>query len=289
MNLKLSDYKLYKYLRHITKNVAGLTLLFTIIITVGSTLIKLICYLIERGYIEYFRLPESVIDLSSDNFFYRVIAEGIVFIFVGFICTLPYWIIKSEMKRGKKIFLMLLIHFIPFAYIIITLPFSVNQFNFQNAIDWIMLIALALLFDGVLYLWGYFLIYDKRAKNKVKKGNNVSSDTDKEGDNTNENKSLALKRKLTKTIACVFVLVVLESIVFIAIGVLKAHDKKEFKVVEYTPNEYYAVIYETSDKFIMAKCETKDGSESFAFSKSEIRKEVAKEGIEYTFKIKIED
>lgn len=36
----------------------------------------------------------------------------------------------------------------------------------------------------------------------------------------------------------------------------------------------------------MAKCETEDGSESFAFSKNEIRKEVAKEGIEYTFKIK---
>ncbi len=78
----------------------------------------------------------------------------------------------------------------------------------------------------------------------------------------------------------------LESIVLIAIGVFKAHDKKEFKVVEYAPNEYYAVIYETSDKFIMAKCETEDGSESFAFSKNEIRKEVAKEGIEYTFKIK---
>ena len=81
-----------KVVKYVQEHAAGLTLLATIAITVGSILLKYIYYLIELGYTKNFNISASYIDLADDNILYAIVANGVISLFFALIkrCFLIY-------------------------------------------------------------------------------------------------------------------------------------------------------------------------------------------------------
>lgn len=256
-----------KAVKYVQEHAAGLTLLATISITVGSVLLKYIYYLIELGYTKYFNISSSYIDLADDNILYEIVANGVIALFFALISTLPYLIWQSKDRTRRKVIKIVLITLIPEILLTISLIMLATQGVIYSAWQYIFTLLTGIILGLVVFSLGFFLLIDKRISRKEK---NKEDPTKK-----------PLFERVKRTIVAFLILVVLESVVIYGGGYLKAVSQNEFKAIELTQENSYVILYETDNNYIVAECEITGNK--INIDKNE-HKQISKENIKYCVK-----
>lgn len=256
-----------KAVKYVQEHAAGLTLLATISIAVGSIMLKYIYYLIELGYTKYFNISSSYIDLADDNILYGIVANGVIALFFALISALPYLIWQSKDRTWRKVIKIVLITLIPEILLTISLIISATQGVIYSAWQYIFTLLTGIILGLIVFSLGFFLLIDKRISRKEK---NKEAPTKK-----------TLFERVKRTIVAFLILVAFESVVIYGGGYLKAASQNEFKVIELTQENSYVILYETDDNYIVAECEITGNK--INIDKNE-HKQISKENIEYYVK-----
>ena len=254
-----------KIVKYIQEHAAGLTLLATVSITVGSVLLKYIYYLIELGYTKYFNVSASYIDIADDNILYCIVANGVMSLFFALISSLPYLIWQGKDRKWSKVIKIVLITLIPEILLIISLIILATRGVIYSAGQYIFTLLTGIILGLIIFSLGFFLLVDKRISKKEK--------------SKNEPTKKPLFERVKRTIIAFLVLVILESVVIYGGGYLKAASQSEFKIIESTYESSYVILYETDSNYIVAECEIIGNK--INIDKTE-HKQISKENIEYS-------
>lgn len=254
-----------KIVKYIQEHAAGLTLLATVSITVGSVLLKYIYYLIELGYTKYFNISASYIDIADDNILYGIVASGVMSLFFALISSLPYLIWQSKGRKWSKVIKIVLITLIPEILLIISLIILATRGVIYSAGQYIFTLLTGIILGLIIFSLGFFLLVDKRISKKEKSKEESTNKTSFE--------------KAKRIIVAFLVLVILESVVIYGGGYFKAASQSEFKIIEFTYENSYVILYETDSHYIVAECEIIGNK--INIDKTE-HKQISKENIEYS-------
>lgn len=249
------------------EHAAGLTLLATVSITVGSVLLKYIYYLIELGYTKYFNISSSYIDLTDDNILYGIVANGVMSLFFALISSLPYLIWQSKGRKWCKVIKIIIITLVPEILLIISLIILATQGVIYSAGQYIFTLLTGIILGLIIFSLGFFLLVDKRISKKEK--------------SKNEPTKKPLFERVKRTIIAFLVLVILESVVIYGGGYLKAASQNQFKIIEMTQDVSYVILYESDSNYIVAECEIIGNKISIDKTK---HKQISKENTEYSVK-----
>lgn len=266
--------KLNNIVKYIQNNVAAITFLSTSIVAVGSVVIKIFYYLLYVGYTFHFQIPREVIDVSGDNLFYNFIGDGIFALILILLNIIPYFLWTSKIKMISKILWTFFILLIPdiilsilfiFAYLVDKVQFTIAYIIESLIIG--VLFSLSLLFVG--FYNGIIDFYRKNSSLKKEK---------EKSKNKNE-KPVSVSGKINRIIIGVAVVIAIQSLVIISSGYSKACFKNEFKII--TENQAtYAIIYETSDAYIITECKVE--SDEILFKDLSQQQEINRENVKYT-------
>lgn len=256
-----------KIVKYIQEHAAGLTLLATVSITIGSVLLKYIYYLIELGYTKYFNISASYINIADDNILYGIVANGVMSLFFALISSLPYLIWQGKDRKWSKVLKIVLITLIPEILLIISLIILATRGVIYSAGQYIFTLLTGIILGLIIFSLGFFLLVDKRISKKEK--------------SKNEPTKKPLFERVKRTIIAFLVLVILESVVIYGGGYLKAASQSEFKIIEFTYENSYVILYETDSHYIVAECEIIGNK--INIDKTE-HKQISKENIEYSVK-----
>ena len=254
-----------KIVKYIQEHAAGLTLLATVSITVGSVLLKYIYYLIELGYTQFFNISASYIDIADDNILYGIVANGVMSLFFALISSLPYLIWQSKGRKWCKVIKIIILTLVPEIILIISLIILVTQGVIYSVGQYIFTLLTGIILGLIIFSLGFFLLVDKRISKKEK--------------SKNEPTKKPLFERVKRTIIAFLVLVILESVVIYGGGYLKAASQSEFKIIESTYESSYVILYETDSNYIVAECEIIGNK--INIDKTE-HKQISKENIEYS-------
>lgn len=254
-----------KIVKYIQEHAAGLTLLATVSITVGSVLLKYIYYLIELGYTKYFNISASYIDIADDNILYGIVANGVMSLFFALISSLPYLIWQSKGRKWCKVIKIIILTLVPEILLIISLIILATQGIIYSTEQYISTLFAGVILGVIVFSLGFFLLVVKRIskKEKIK----------------NEPTKKPLFERVKRNIIAFLVLVILESVVIYGGGYLKAASQSEFKIIESTYESSYVILYETDSNYIVAECEIIGNK--INIDKTE-HKQISKENIEYS-------
>jgi hypothetical protein len=254
-----------KIVKYIQEHAAGLTLLATVSITVGSVLLKYIYYLIELGYTKYFNISASYIDIADDNILYGIVANGVMSLFFALISSLPYLIWQGKDRKWSKVIKIVLITLIPEILLIISLIILATQGIIYSTGQYISTLFAGVILGVIVFSLGFFLLIDKRVSRKEKSKEESTNKTSFE--------------KAKRIIVAFLVLIILESVVIYGSGYFKAASQSEFKIIEFTYETSYVILYETDSNYIVAECEIIGNK--INIDKTE-HKQISKENIEYS-------
>ena len=254
-----------KIVKYIQDHAAGLTLLATVSITIGSVLLKYIYYLIELGYTKYFNISASYIDIADDNILYGIVANGVMSLFFALISSLPYLIWQGKDRKWSKVIKIVLITLIPEILLIISLIILATRGVIYSAGQYIFTLLTGIILGLIIFSLGFFLLVDKRISKKEKSKEESTNKTSFE--------------KAKRIIVALLVLIILESVVIYGGGYLKAASQSEFKIIESTYESSYVILYETDSNYIVAECEIIGNK--INIDKTE-HKQISKENIEYS-------
>lgn len=254
-----------KIVKYIQEHAAGLTLLATVSITIGSVLLKYIYYLIELGYTKYFNISASYIDIADDNILYGIVANGVMSLFFALISSLPYLIWQSKGRKWCKIIKIIILTLIPEILLIISLIILATHGIFYSFEQYLFTLFTGIMFGFIAFSLGFFLLIDKRVSRKEKSKEESTNKTSFE--------------KAKRIIVAFLVLVILESVVIYGGGYFKAASQSEFKIIEFTYENSYVILYETDSNYIVAECEIIGNK--INIDKTE-HKQISKENIEYS-------
>lgn len=256
-----------KIVKYIQEHAAGLTLLVTVSITIGSVLLKYIYYLIELGYTKYFNISSTYIDIADDNILYGIIANGVMSLFWLLISSLPYLIWQGKDRTWHKVIKIVIIILIPEILLIVSLIILATQGVVYSVGQYIFTLFAGIILGAIVFSFGFFLIIDKKINNKEK--------------NKDKSAKKPLFNRVKRTIIAFLVFVILESVVIYGGGYLKAASQNEFKIIEMTQKNSYVILYETDSNYIIAECEIIGNK--IKIDKAEHR-QISKENIEYSVK-----
>ena len=274
--------KVDKTIKYIQKNAGAISLIFTVALALGSVIIKFIFYLLALGYSYYFGISKELIDVSRGNIIYGFFAYGAIALFVVMLNFIPYSMLKSNMKIFKKlIYLILLIIVTAIILTLICYIYDSLQGVKYGIYDIILMVASAIITSIVLFSIGISFFFIKRFlyndKEKYKK-------TPKK-EKTNKKTKVSFFTKARVFVIFIVVCVVLESVFIIFVGWTNAMGLNKFKVLDsLSEDTVYAVVYETSDSFIITKCEIDEEKNTINFVERARKKEIDKKGVEYTVK-----
>ena len=109
-NLNFSDLfegtrkeKIDNIIKYTQQNIASVSVMLTAFISIGSIVIKIIHYLTEFGYVSYFNISTSSININSDNLIYEFFTSGIFALLLFLLNLIPFYIWKSDKKIIIKI------------------------------------------------------------------------------------------------------------------------------------------------------------------------------------------
>ena len=253
-----------KIVKYIQEHAAGLTLLATVSITVGSVLLKYIYYLIELGYTKYFNISASYIDIADDNILYGIVANGVMSLFFALISSLPYLIWQSKGRKWCKVIKIIILTLVPEILLIISLIILATQGIIYSTEQYISTLFAGVILGVIVFSLGFFLLIDKRVSRKEK--------------NKEESTNKTSFEKAKRIIVAFLVLIILESVVIYGGGYFKAASQSEFKIIESTYESSYVILYETDSNYIVAECEII--SNKINIDKT-AHKQISKENIEY--------
>ena len=256
-----------KIVKYIQEHAAGLTLLVTVSITIGSVLLKYIYYLIELVYTKYFNISSTYIDIADDNILYGIIANGVMSLFWLLISSLPYLIWQGKDRTWRKVIKIVIIILIPEILLIVSLIILATQGVVYSVGQYIFTLFAGIILGAIVFSFGFFLIIDKKINNKEK--------------NKDKSAKKPLFNRVKRTIIAFLVFVILESVVIYGGGYLKAASQNEFKIIEMTQKNSYVILYETDSNYIIAECEIIGNK--IKIDKAEHR-QISKENIEYSVK-----
>ncbi len=256
-----------KIVKYIQEHAAGLTLLVTVSITIGSVLLKYIYYLIELGYTKYFNISSTYIDIADDNILYGIIANGVMSLFWLLISSLPYLIWQGKDRTWHKVIKIVIIILIPEILLIVSLIILATQGVVYSVGQYIFTLFAGIILGAIVFSFGFFLIIDKKINNKEK--------------NKDKSAKKPLFNRVKRTIIAFLVFVILESVVIYGGGYLKAASQNEFKIIEMTQKNSYVILYEADSNYIIAECEIIGNK--IKIDKAEHR-QISKENIEYSVK-----
>lgn len=268
MESKNNSFEFFKKMvKYIQENVAGLTLLATGAITVGSVLLKYIYYIIELGYTKYFNISSTYIDIADDNILYGIVANGVFALFCVFVSSIPCFIWQSDDKKWRRVLKIISITFIPDILLIIRFIWLATQGIFYSARQYMITLLAGIILGVAVFSLGFFLLFCKKTSEKEK----------------NEEKAPQKSQsgKVKRTIVSFLFFIALESAVFFCVGYLKAPFQSEFKVIEVEQEDGYVILYETDSNYIVAKCEIANNKICIEKNK---HKQIPKENIEYSVK-----
>ena len=254
-----------KIVKYIQEHAAGLTLLATVSITVGSVLLKYIYYLIELGYTKYFNISASYIDIADDNILYGIVANGVMFLFFALISSLPYLIWQSKGRKWCKVIKIIILTLAPEILLIISLIILATQGIIYSTGQYISTLFAGVILGVIVFSLGFFLLVDKRISKKEK--------------SKDEPTKKPLLERVKRTIIAFLVLVILESVVIYGGGYFKGASQSEFKIIASTYESSYVILYETDSNYIVAECEIIGNK--INIDKTE-HKQISKENIEYS-------
>ena len=254
-----------KIVKYIQEHAAGLTLLVTVSITVGSVLLKYIYYLIELGYTKYFNISASYIDIADDNILYGIVANGVMSLFFALISSLPYLIWQSKGRKWCKVIKIIILTLVPEILLIISLIILATQGIIYSTEQYISTLFAGVILGVIVFSLGFFLLIDKRVSRKEK--------------NKEESTNKTSFEKAKRIIVAFLVLIILESVVIYGGGYFKAASQSEFKIIESTYESSYVILYETDSNYIVAECEIIGNK--INIDKTE-HKQILKENIEYS-------
>lgn len=197
-----------KIVKYIQEHAAGLTLLVTASITIGSVLLKYIYYLIELGYTKYFNISSTYIDIADDNILYGIIANGAMSLFWLLISSLPYLIWQGKDRTWLKVIKIVIIILIPEILLIVSLIILATQGVVYSVGQYIFTLFAGIILGAIVFSFGFFLIIDKKINNKEK--------------NKDKSAKKPLFNRVKRTIIAFLVFVILESVVIYGGGYLKA-------------------------------------------------------------------
>ena len=272
---KLGNKKevLWKAIKYIKEYAGAISLITTAVIAIGSVLIKCFYYLFSYGYAIYFKVPSSMIDVSEENLFYSFLIDGIIATSIILFNLIPYYLLQKKRKILVKILgtlCLLALPNIPIGIAIVLDYFRGTIYSVREIIMFLLLglaLGCVFFFIGIYYgIRKYKQIYSSKHKRikvyKKSKKNKISA-----------------KRKLIRSIVCLMVLFVVESVAIVVVGCFSASSKKDFIIVD-TENISYAVVYETPDSYIVTECKIDNNTITFPDLKT--KKEIGKGNIEYS-------
>lgn len=242
--------RIFEFLKK-EKNLGAVTWLTTAFATLSVALLKFFGFVFESGKLKFWNINTSAINISGDNILYDIIVTGIFALVVFLLFLIPYFIIKSDLKKGKKVLLILSI--ITLLSIILFFGSNAKEIIHHSPVVGIVAFLIAdILLNLMLFTPSIvFLIATKPHKK--------------------QSKPLTIKG----TIILVIVIVFINVFYFYTIGIWSAMTETKYRVT--TAN--YAILYETDDSYYVAK---------FDESKNEVDKNqqkiISKEGVEYTWK-----
>lgn len=273
---QVNDFKKFKIIRHIQKNVGALTFLTTSTAVVGSIIIRCIMYLYEYGKVKYYNVSPSLIDVSNENILYEFLVIGsfaLLFLMLNF---LPYRLWKGNKKTLGKIALSLLIILSP--EVIMLTAFIIDclkgiKSSLLNYFLLGLLLGIAIFSFGLCNGIGEYITKHKQNKKNTDQQNITLSDSTESG------LEKAAKIKIPKMIAMIVVLFSILSALFILAGALSKLTQTQFKVIDNGNDKYYAVIYENQDKYVITPCKIENGFVDF--EDDDTKQEIDRLGITY--------
>lgn len=226
-DMKKITRRVKKYLK---KNLSVITWITTAFIAVAVAILKFIRFVSESGRLGYWRISPAIINVAGDNVLYDIIVTTVFAAVATGLFLIPYFIIKSKMKKGIKGAI--------FGAIILVL--SMIMFFGSNASEIIqssLLIGIiAFLFVDVIFLLVCFsptitvLLITKPVKGDLKQ--------------------LTKKRAVGVVIALSIICIVY----FYLSAYYSAMTETNYRITE----DGYAIIYETDDLYYLAKYDEKN-------------------------------
>ena len=217
------------FIDYMNKNSNAITIMLAVLTPVFGALITFMLYSYYHGYFDYFSISEVWLDLSNtNNIFYPVfmIVVGLAFLIFN---AIPIILIKYVPKKGWLISLALgILSFGILFTIIKSVTLNSNDvILYQSFTIWFAIYGIGLII-GFMDIGSDYLI--------------------------NKGVLLIKERKLANAIGTVIIIISLiaEVLICYSTGNITAQSKKIFKIVEYN-KKCNVVLYETSDKFILAK------------------------------------
>lgn len=276
INLKLGTRKeiLLNVVKYIKEYAGGISLITTAVIAIGSVLIKCFYYLFSYGYTIYFNVPTSMIDVSKENLFYSFLIDGIIAVLIILVNLIPYYLWREKKPIFVKISCTLFFVMSPNIPIVIGLvaDFFRDTTYSVNEIIVFLLVGLTLgcmfFFNGIYYgVKKHRQIYSRKYIKK-KKHKKVKQ------------KKLSENQKIIRIILYLMILLAVESVAIVSIGYFSASSKNEFMIINDTNDKSYAVVYETTDSYIVTECKIDNNTITFPDLKT--KKEIRKGSVEYS-------
>ena len=303
--------KVDKTIKYIQKNAGAISLMSTAIIALGSVVIKFIYYLNDLGYTHYFGISKELIDVSKGNIIYSFFADGVIALFLILLNFISYKAWKNKKGLKAKI-AQLLVIFLLFPLILFPIVFwYYNSQNMEcsfinilifNFVLCFILFSISFCFIFVKFITDVFIklvkfvkfITDIFNKSYVKKKNlrnkkprrlNLKKVNINKFKVEKEDENQKLLKNLKEKLLIIGIGIVVEVSIMTFCGYQRAEVLNKFKILEGTSeNVNYAVIYETSDNFIITKCTIDDEAKTIKIDKLGVKKEIDRKGVEYTVK-----
>lgn len=245
--------RIFKFLKK-EKNLGAVTWLTTAFATLSVALLKFFGFVFESGKLKFWNINTSAINISGDNILYDIIVTGIFALVVFLLFLIPYFVIKSKLKKGVKTLSILGI--VTILSIILFIGSNAKEIIDNSPVAGIVAFLIA---DVLLNLMLFtpsivFLVATKPYKK--------------------QSKPLTIKG----TTILVIIIVFINVFYFYTIGIWSAMTETKYRVT----TDNYAIVYETDNSFYVAKYDD---------SKNEINKNqqkiISKEGVEYAWKTNI--
>lgn len=311
--------KVDKSIKYIQKNAGALSLISTAIIALGSVVIKLIYYLSDLGYTHYFGISKELIDVSKGNIIYSFFADGVIALFLIFLNFISYKAWKNKKGLKAKI-VQLLIIFLLFPLMLFPIVFwYYNSQNIECSFIYILVFNFVLSF--ILFSFSFCFLFvkfitdifvkivkfitdifvklikfitdifnksyvrKKNLRNKKPRRLNLKKVNINKFKVEKEDENQKLLKNLKDKLIIIGIGIVVEASIMTFCGYQRAEVLNKFKILEGTSeNVNYAVIYETSDNFIITECTIDDEAKTIKIDKLGVKKEIDRKGVEYTIK-----
>lgn len=285
-----------KTIRYIQKNAGAISLIVTFAIAFGSVLIKFMVYMIDVGYAYHFGISRETLEVSQENLIYSFFADGVIALFIFMLNFISYSILKSTEKMYKRIFKIVIFVIVQSGIIFFIMNSSelyAEQGDGYAIIVYVIssvLLSLIIISFGILFYIIQNLIdrfNKKRCKENKKEGEIINKDSKNKKIKETEMKRIkdSTRTKINSLIFSLAISILIYSIFIMFAGFTKAKNLREFRVLnEISSKGNYAVIYETSDSFIITECIIDESKETIDIDKKWEKMEIDKKNVEYSLK-----